>query len=275
MKITPLTKETNEIQRVLALRSSRNHRYRYQEFIIERRIAIDEAIERRWKIKALFYNKDRQLSSWAQQHLACLPCDVAYAVSGPLMNKISDKSDSAEMIAIGETQVRDFASYQPLASDVVVVLDEPKSPGNVGMIIRSACAFGARAVLISGHGADEYDPQCVRSSVGTFFSIPIYRVSGVKEFAKKIENLKSNRRVKVIASGNRGDYSIEQADFKTDLLFLVLGNETTGVSSGYRHLADQFVQIRLAGKFTSLNIAAAGSIFLYAIFRENPSNNTV
>lgn len=268
MKIISLSKETNEIQRVLTLRASRNNRYRYREFIIEGHIAIDEAIANGWIIKSLFYNKDRKLSNWAQRHLDRRSCEIAYAIPSTLMDRISDRTDPAEIIAIGETQIRDFASYQPSLSDVIVVLDEPKSPGNVGMIIRSACAFGVRAVVISGHGADEYDPQCIRSSVGTFFSLPVYRVSGIKDFTKRIERLKLDKSVRIIASGNRGDYFIEQANFKGDLLFLILGNETAGISSGYRHLADQFIQIPLPGKFTSLNIAAAGSIFLYEIFRQ-------
>jgi len=268
MKTINLSKETNEIQRIITLRESRNSRHRYEEFILEGRIAIDEAKERGWKIKAFFYNKDSLLSNWAKNHLTHTPYEVAYELTGALMNKIADKTESTELIAIAEMRALPFSSYQPSSrSEVVIVLDSPKSAGNVGMMIRSAVAFGAHAIVISGHAADEYDPKCVRASVGTFFSIPIYRVTSAQQLLEKIEPFKKEKKVQVIASGDEGAILMQEADFQADLLFLILGNETKGVSFNYKQIATQFVQIPLVGKFTSLNVAAAGSIFLYEIFR--------
>jgi tRNA G18 (ribose-2'-O)-methylase SpoU len=267
MKPIKLSKETNEIQRVITLRESRNSRHRYQEFILEGRIAIDEAKENSWRIKTFFYNKDHPLSNWAKNHLAHTPHETAYELTGALMERIADKTESTELIAIAETRVLPFSSYQPSNSpEVIVVLDSPKSAGNVGMMIRSAVAFGADAIVISGHAADEYDPKCVRASVGTFFSIPIYRVAGAQPFLETIEHLKKKKKIQVIASGDKGAIPIKEADFQADLLFLILGNETKGINSAYKQIANQFVQIPLLGKFTSLNVAAAGSIFLYEIF---------
>jgi TrmH family RNA methyltransferase len=270
MKIIKLSKETNEIQRVVTLRNSRNNRHRYREFILEGRLAIDQAYEKGWKVKALFYKKDLSLSKWALGRLKQRQDETVYEITSPLMDKIADKAENNEIIAIAETQIRPFSSYQPFSPhpEVIVVLDEPKSAGNVGMMIRSAVCFGARAVVISGHAADEYDPKCIRASVGTFFSIPIYRVEGGSKFFQKVEELRSQRNVTVIASGDRGALPLEKIKIEGDLLFLILGNETEGISVSYRQGANQFVRISLPGEFTSLNVAAAGSIFLYEIFRQ-------
>ncbi|MDF2577400.1 MAG: hypothetical protein K0S74_884 [Chlamydiales bacterium] len=268
MQATKLSKETNEIQRVVTLRNSRNKRHQYREFIIEGNIAIDEAYKKGWKIKSLFYNREIQLSQWTKTHLANKKYDIAYAVTQELMHKICDKSDCPELIAIGESQIKNFADYHPSKiSQVMLVLDEPKSAGNMGMLIRSAMAFGADGLVISGHGADEYDPKCIRSSVGTFFSLPIYRTEGVTSFVKKLEQIKSHKSVKIIASGDKGNVNIQNMNLSEEVIFLVLGNETSGISHGYKQIADAFVKIPLQGEFTSLNIAAAGSIFLYEIFR--------
>jgi TrmH family RNA methyltransferase len=267
MKVIQLFKETNAIQRVLTLRSSRNSRHRYQEFIVEGRIALDKAYQNGWKIKALFYSQNPSLSEWAKYYLAQRKHDIAYEISPELMSRISDKTETGELLAIVETHVRSFTSYEPRREkEVLVVLDSPKSAGNMGMLIRSAACFGAHAVVISGHAADEYDPKCIRSSVGTFFSTPIYRVDGAQKFIEKVEQLKSKKSVRIIASGDQGVITLKEADFTGDLLYLVLGNETHGVSATYRQIAHQFVRIPLPGHFTSLNIAAAGSIFLYEIF---------
>ena len=275
-KLPPLVKlfkETNEIQRVITLRNSRNSRHRYREFILEGRMAIDEAYQKRWKVKALFYNKDHRLSDWAKNHLAQGRYEIAYEVSASLMDKMADKTESTEMIAIAETQIRFFSECTPGPQDIIFVLDSPKSAGNVGMMIRSAVAFGAQGLVISGHAADEYDPKCLRASVGTFFSIPIYRVDGVGQFLTHIDQIKKQQNIQIIASGDQGAYSLEEAEFGNDTLFVILGNETRGVSLGYKQLSNQFVRIPLSGKFTSLNVAAAGSIFLYEIFRRRKREN--
>lgn len=268
MKQITLTKETNEIQRVIALKGNRQKRSQYKEFIIEGHAAIDEAFRHGWTIKALYYNKEAKLSQWAKNYLDRRSYEAVYAISGELMDKISDKTDSSELIALVETKATSFQLYQPKARDVVIVLDEPNSPGNLGMIIRSAAAFGVAAIVLSGHAADEYDPKCIRASVGTFFALPIYRVEGVKAFSTIIASIKPKYNLRLIASGDKGSVPIKNASFSGDLLFLILGNETSGVSKGYQSLSDEFVQIPFEGKFTSLNIAAAASIFLYELFNQ-------
>ena len=99
------------------------------------------------------------------------------------------------------------------------------------MIIRSAAAFGVNAIVISGHAADEYDPQCIRSSVGSFFNIPIFTVEGVEKFRNKIEQLKVSHNLEIISSGNKGSVSLHEHKFSKYLLFIIFGNETHEVTS--------------------------------------------
>ena len=211
--IITLTKETNEIQRIITLKNNRQKRHQYQEFVIEGHAAIDQAYETGWEIKSFFFNKEIRLSDWAQNHLNNKNYETAYAVSEQIMSKISDKTDSSELIAIAKMKVRHLTTHPMKSGDVIIVLDEPNSPGNLGMIIRSAVAFGASALVISGHSADEYDPKCIRASVGTFFSFPIYHVEGIKAFSKIIESLKTKRNVRVVASGDKGDITPQNSLF--------------------------------------------------------------
>lgn len=262
-----LNKETNEIQRVITLKNNRQKRHQYQQFVIEGHAAIDEAYSEGWEIEALFYDKDYPLSQWSKGHLDHKQYKTAYAVSHEIMSKLSDKTDASELVAIAKMRSNHFNLFEPKKKSVILVLDEPNSPGNLGMIIRSTAAFKATAIVLSGHAADEYDPKCILASVGTFFSLPIYHIEGIKAFSKIIDSLKETFSVKIIASGDKGSLSLNEASFDADILFLVLGNETSGVSRGYCSIADSFVKIPLHGKFTSLNIAAAASIFLYEIHR--------
>ena len=62
-----------------------------------------------------------------------------------------------------------------------VVLDRPANPGNVGSIIRSADAFGADGIMVTGHAADVYDPRAVRASTGSLFARPVVRCPSHRE----------------------------------------------------------------------------------------------
>ena len=155
----------------------------------------------------------------------------------------------------------------------MVILDRPKSAGNLGMVIRSAAAFGMSGIVLSGHSADEYDPKCIRASVGSFFFTPIYHVDGIDKYVEKLTELRaSSKDIVTIATGDQGSGTLDQTNFSADVLFLVLGNETFGVSRGYRENASSFLKIPLASEtFTSLNVAAAASIFFYAIHSQRMS----
>ena len=269
MKTVKITKETNIIQRVLSLRTSRNKRYKNREFIVEGLNSLEQADKHKWLIKSLFHVERYKLSSWALDYIQNKKHVQTYEVSPSLMMKISDKDNASELLTIAQARFHSFADYQPRKpKEVIVVMDEPKSAGNLGMMIRTATAFGVSGVVVSGHGADEFDPKCVRSSVGTFFSMPIYHTNGICAFQQKIDDLRKNLSVNIIAAGSSEELPLPEIKLTAQATFIALGNERKGLSLGFRDIADQLVQIPLSGNFTSLNVAVAGSIVLYELFRQ-------
>ena len=262
-KAMKITKETNEIQRVVALRNSRNKRHRTRQFIVEGTTSLDQAKKYNWSFESLFYNGDRKLSNWATDYLNCCECKNTYNVTSEIMGILADRDESPEIVGVAATRKRTIKDLKLERNQLFVVLDEPNSPGNMGTLIRSAKAFGVDGVIVSGHAADEYDPKCIRSSVGTFFSMSVWHVDGIGKFKEWIESWRASYQVQVLGTGNRGNVLLSDVSMNFDIGFLVLGNETTGISEGFRNFADQFVRLPLEGEFTSLNVGVAGSIFLY------------
>ena len=151
---------------------------------------------------------------------------------------------------------------------LVVVFDRPASPGNLGTIIRSCDALGADALIITGHAVDLYDPETISSTTGSFFAVPTVRLPSQKELLPWIETVKQRiGSVHIVGSDEKGEAAIDEHDF-TQPTILVVGNETWGMSAGYRELCDAIVKIPIYGSASSLNVACATSILLYEIDRQ-------
>jgi TrmH family RNA methyltransferase len=70
----------------------------------------------------------------------------------------------------------------------------------------------------------------------------------------------------VAGTDEQGDVDVADFDFARPTL-LVIGNETTGLSTSWRQACDTLLRIPMAGAATSLNAATAGSIVLYEASR--------
>jgi TrmH family RNA methyltransferase len=149
-----------------------------------------------------------------------------------------------------------------------VVLDRPASPGNVGSIIRSADAFGADGVIVTGHAADVYDPRAVRASTGSLFARPVVRCPSHREVMDWVEARRAaGCPVIVAAADEHGETNVFDADLTQPVLLLV-GNETAGLTAAWRSRCDLTVRIPITGAASSLNAANAATAILYEITRQ-------
>jgi tRNA G18 (ribose-2'-O)-methylase SpoU len=143
-----------------------------------------------------------------------------------------------------------------------VVFDRPTSPGNIGTLARSADAFGASALVVTGHAADPYDPQAVRASTGSLFALTVLRVPGP---GPVVEHAHAHG-YRIVGTDEDGS-PLADADLGGRLV-VVVGNETHGLSSGWRAACDEVVAISMVGTASSLNAAVAGSIVLHESLRQ-------
>jgi len=150
---------------------------------------------------------------------------------------------------------------------LIVVVDRPKSPGNLGTMLRAADAFGADGVVVTGHAADLFDPQAVRASLGTLFTKPVVRVPSSQQLEPWLQRLKNEHGAALVGTSARGGGPLDEHDF-TGATVLLFGNETTGLSAHYRSLCDDLVSIPQRGLASSLNVASAAAIVLYEVDRQ-------
>jgi 23S rRNA (uridine2479-2'-O)-methyltransferase len=263
-----VTTRNARFQQWEALLNNRTKRQRGGEFIVQGVRPITLAIDHGWQIRALLYDADAHQSAWARGVLDTTRATTV-AVSGPLMHELGGKTDATpELLAVVAIPDDDLARIPTGSEMITIVLDRPTSPGNIGTLVRSADAFGASGVIVTGHAADVYDPKAVRASTGSLFSIPVVRAPAPRPVLDWVSAIRAEGiDVRLVATDENGQLDVADYDFTGPTMVLV-GNETTGLSSAWRDACDLTLRIPITGAASSLNAATAASIVLYESARQ-------
>ncbi len=251
-----------------ALLANRHKRQRAGEFLVHGVRPITLAVRHGWPLHALIYDGQRSLSRWAQQILgSCAAQHVAMAPE--LLRELGEKlQDPPELVAVAEIPPDHYARITVRPDFLGMVFDRPSVPGNIGTLVRSADAFGAAGVIVTGHGADPYDPKSVRASTGSLFVVPVVREASCDGVMAWVRSLRADGLpVAVAGTDENGAVDIAAYDF-TQPALIVVGNETAGLSSAWREACDAIIRIPIAGSASSLNAATAATVALYEASRQ-------
>lgn len=142
---------------------------------------------------------------------------------------------------------------------LVVVLDQVTDPHNVGAILRSACAFGADAVLTTQRYAPRETGVMAKSASGALDLIPLVEV---RNLADALDTLKK-RGLTVLGFDSEAAAPLRPRA-GSDPLAIVLGAEGKGLRQKTRSLCDEIVKLEMAGPIKSLNVSNAAAVALFA-----------
>jgi tRNA G18 (ribose-2'-O)-methylase SpoU len=268
LDVNLVTTRNATFQQWQSLLANRTKRHRTGEFVVQGVRPITMAVRSGWPIRALLSDGRPQLSSWALELWESVPA-ARFVVAPELMAELGEKTDgSPELIAVAELPADSFSRLPAGPELLAMVFDRPASPGNIGTLIRSVDAFGGSGVVITGHAADPYDPQCVRATTGSFFTVPVVRAEGHREVLGWVGQLRGQGLpVTVIGTDEKAKAEIGDLDLAGPVV-LVIGNETTGLAAGWRDACDLVARIPMTGAASSLNAATAGSVLLYEAMRQ-------
>ncbi|MGH3325404.1 MAG: TrmH family RNA methyltransferase [Streptomyces sp.] len=266
-----ITSRNARFQQWQSLLTNRNKRQRAREFLVQGVRPITLALERGWPVRTLLHSTERPLSRWAADLVRDTRAEHV-AMAPELLAELGGKDEAApEVVAVLETPADDLARIPVGDGFLGVLFDRPTSPGNIGTVIRSADAFGADGLIVTGHAADVYDPKSVRASTGSLFALPAVRVPSQREVVAWLEECRARGRqgaeVAVVGTDEHGGADLFDTDLTRPVLLLI-GNETTGLSAAWRELCDHTVRIPMAGSASSLNAANAATTVLYEASRQ-------
>ena len=145
----------------------------------------------------------------------------------------------------------------------LVVLDQATDPRNVGAVLRSAAAFGARAVIIQTRRAAAATGAMAKAASGALETVPLVRVTNI---ARALDGLK-NSGFWCVGLDARAPRSLTELPAK---VALVLGSEGQGLRRLTRETCDMVVRIPMAAAMDNLNLSAAAAIALYESHKDDP-----
>jgi len=145
----------------------------------------------------------------------------------------------------------------------ILILESIQDPGNTGTLIRTAHAFAFKAVFITEGGCQPYNDKALRASMGAVFRLPIFVGSHLEYLMSYL-----NQYDYLPLAADMGGRTIINTDLSQQRnIALLLGNEGAGISELARS-SFQLISIPMVEEAESLNVAMAGTILCWEIYRQ-------
>ena len=179
-------------------------------------------------------------------------------VSEAVLSKLSSKDNPQSMLGVFR-QAWGTLPRDPAPGDTWLALEEIRDPGNLGTVIRTADAVGARGIILIGNTCDPYSREAVRATMGSVFAVPLVKVT-----AEAFLAWRASWPGDVVGLHLDAREDFRHAPYRAPVL-LVMGSEGPGLSEALTQSCSRLVKIPMAGKLDSLNLAVATALALYQI----------
>jgi len=184
-------------------------------------------------------------------------------VTEKIMAAITRRDNPQMVVGVFEQQYQQLSSLKPKGNDVYIALDRVRDPGNLGTVIRTADAVGAKGIILIGDTTDPYSLETVRATMGSIFSMPLYKTteSDFLNWRKGFSGL-------LVGTHLKGAVDYRTIPYAKKPVILMMGNEQQGLPDNLAESCDKLARIPQAGRADSLNLAIATGVMLYEIRRE-------
>ena len=251
------------LTRIRKLQDDRAYRDQHRLFFVEGVRNFVTAIDHGFSIETLLYSEKLLTVPLARKLVRqSKRAGVPFArVSPEVFRSISRTERASGVAAILQQRIKTIDQVRPGEFCCWTVLSQVRSPGNLGSLLRTSAAIGAGGFILLGQQIDPYEPGLVRATMGALFKQTLVRTN-IERFRRWIQTHRPN----VIGASPDGVVEYDQVRYTRPTVVL-LGHERSGLTDEQRSLCEQIVRIPMVGDTDSLNLAVAGSLLMYAVFR--------
>lgn len=240
MEKIPVVSRTNALVKKLRKLSDKKYRAQFGEYVAE---------GKRWVSDALRLCPQNVVAVVRSQSGGFEGAD--YVLSDEIFAEIADTQSSQGVLAL----MRIPAPASEFCGDCCLFLDRVRDPGNMGAIIRTACAAGYNDIVLNDC-VDVYNPKVIRSSMTGVLNVRFHA-------ANSLDVLKENGYACVAAS--LGGQNAFESRLSATKICLVIGNEAEGISPNVLRACDDCVTIPMSQNMESLNAAVSAGILMYVL----------
>jgi TrmH family RNA methyltransferase len=264
MSTAMITSTSNE--RVKAIRALRRRKERDASGLayVEGIRAVREALEADAEVETLLVAPELLQSETAREAVAGAS-DAGTAVlevSPAVFRSVSERDGPQGLAAVVRQRWTRLEEIEVGDGERWVALSSVADPGNLGTILRTCDAAGARGVILLDGSADPYDPTAVRASTGAVFTRGLVRASW-EAFAAWA----ASAGVTLVGATDDAEQPYRGADYGSRTVVL-MGSEREGLSEAQRAACDRLVGIPMLGSVDSLNLGVATALVLYELLAQ-------
>ncbi|MGB3391240.1 MAG: RNA methyltransferase [Pseudaminobacter sp.] len=260
-EVTSLANPLVKSIKSLALKKFRDQQH---AFMAEGLKLVIDALDLGWSIRTLVFAKSA-LGNPAVEKVAARTVaagGMVLEVSEKVLAAITRRDNPQMVVGVFAQRFVPLREISPQDGDVWVALDRVRDPGNLGTIIRTVDAVGAKGIVLVGETTDPFSLETVRATMGSIFVVPIARATqdAFLAWRKDFPGLVAGTHLK-------GAVDYRSVDFSDRPVLLLMGNEQQGLPEALAQGCDHLLRIPQAGRADSLNLAVATGVMLFEIRR--------
>jgi TrmH family RNA methyltransferase len=244
----------------------RDHRQRRKEqlILIDGVRELARAIAAGVALRDVFVCPELCLGEEARRLLEILPgsggqrMDVTEAVFA----RLAFGQRTEGLVAVAEVPQRRLEELILPANPLVAVLEGVEKPGNIGAVLRSADGAGISALVVADPRTDLFNPNVIRASLGTVFSLCVAAAAPGEVLAWL-----RGRGLQILATRVEGSVSYTEVDYRQPTA-IILGSEAQGLTSLWSGDDVRAIHLPMRGVADSLNVSAAAAVLFYEALRQ-------
>jgi RNA methyltransferase, TrmH family len=264
-KVKQITSLANPVIKDIRALAVKKYREASGLFLAEGLKLVNDALAGGWRIDTVLYSQRvanelriQKMALAARAHGA----DII-EVNDKVLGAISRRDNPQTVIGVVERKWADLKQIRPQDDDLWIVLERVRDPGNLGTIIRTADAAGAKGVILVGETTDPWALEAVRATMGSIFNVALCHIS-TAEFTEWCSGWPGM----IAGTHLSGTIDYREPEYSGKPVLLLMGNEQQGLPEELAALCNPLCLIPMAGKADSLNLAVATAIMVYEVRRK-------
>jgi len=263
-RVKEITSLSNPLVKDIKALALKKYRERDNAYMAEGLKLVIDGLDAGWTIRFFIFAKADNGNPAVEKAAARTVAagGTVLEVSEKVLSAITRHENPQMVVGVFEQRYRPLKDIRPAPGDVYVALDRVRDPGNLGTIIRTADAVGAKGVILVGDCTDPFAIEAVRATMGSLFAVPLTETDE-EEFLAWRKGFKGL----VVGTHLKGSVDYRTVDYSKGPVLLMMGNEQKGLPDSLAEACDKLVRIPQTGKADSLNLAVATGVMLYEIRR--------